>query len=160
VKLREKYNIANKEDVKLFLCSTDTPDGALCAHVLDKFLKENEDLPFGNVQAIKIPALQVAEMEPFITTGLKKLRKEIYAKIDKYSDDKVKIIISITGGYKAVIPCLTMLALERLCDLVYISSEKDGGKGKLIEMKYDENEGKWNFISDENISEPYPYLGG
>lgn len=88
-----------------------------------------------------IKGLQVKDRKKF-NEGMSNLITEIY-KIAGGSWDNV--IINITGGYKATIPFLTILAQVNRCRMYYIFEETDS----LIKIPYIPIDVKWK-IFEEN----------
>ncbi len=126
VKLKEEL----KEDFEIHLLYSDTALSCLAAEILQSAIeyydKFQED--FGRVQIKKIEGLQIWSREEF-SKGMVNLINTIYNIAQEYWDN---IIINITGGYKATIPYLAILAQVNRCPIYYIFEDTDA----LIKIPY------------------------
>lgn len=118
--------IANKAEYKdqileVHLLCTDTQLSQLAASII-------KDLTIPNitfVEPVKIDKLQVKNAKDFEDEGFFNLVKEVQS----IKGDDENVVLNISGGYKALIPPLTLLAqLEKLM-MYYIYEDE----GKLIE---------------------------
>ena len=99
-KLKEKYN-----DIKVYLIATDTIESVLVCKVLQKILEEKNIIVFFEENKDTIQKLQIKNNKDF-KEGLENL----IAKFHKISNKKYSdIILNITGGYKVIIPYLTII---------------------------------------------------
>jgi len=109
-KLQEKY-----EDIEVFLIATDTIESVLISEVLEElFIENNIEANFDNDNIIE--DLQVHNYMKF-KKGLSNLIERLY-KISEYYYEN--IVLNITGGYKALIPYLTIFGQVNSVSLYYI----------------------------------------
>lgn len=106
-KLQEKY-----EDIEVYLIATDTIESVVVCEVLVEVLKNAKFNPKYDV----IDKLQVAEYKAF-KEGLSNLINRLYGIAFNYYDD---LVLNITGGYKAIIPYLTIFGQVNSIPLYYI----------------------------------------
>ncbi len=136
-----RLNLNEGQD-KIILLNSDTPEGVFCArviaHYFRKFIEMDNDMDKG---VLKVEGLQVENAVDFKNCGLKALKGTVNSIIEKYGG-KREIIFNITGGFKAVIPYLTILAWESNKDLVYIFEESESlikiKRPKEISVSYDD----------------------
>ena len=112
-----------KDDLEIYLLYSDTASGRLSAEIIKEFLPKYEEFKNAEIKIKKIENLQIWNEDKF-EKGMKFLIDEIYeiANNGYYWDD---IIINITGGFKATIPYLTILAQINNCPLYYIFENTD-----------------------------------
>ncbi len=111
-KLRDKY-----EDIEVFLIATDTIESVVVCEVLEKVLP---NVKF-NAEYDVIDKLQVENYKDF-KEGLSELIKRLYKIASNYYDN---LILNITGGYKAVIPYLTIFGQVNAVPLYYVFENSD-----------------------------------
>jgi len=114
----------NGEDKVILLCS-DTPDGAFCGLVDQKYISETMKI---SCELKIIDGLEASEGEKFLS-GLKNVAKETKKIINENSDYN-EVIINITGGFKGAIPMLTVLATAKNFRIYYLHMESS----KLIRI--------------------------
>ena len=115
-KLKEKY-----ENVEIYLIATDTIESVLVCEILEKVLLEKGiDVKFDNDNNIII-GLQVQDYLKF-KEGLSFLIRTLY-KISEYYYEN--IVLNITGGYKVIIPYLTIFGQINNIPLYYIFENSD-----------------------------------
>ena len=97
-----------KEDanvqIKVYLICTDTVLSPLCAGIIKCYLKEPFEVKFEENEEHIIKDLRVDNKELFENTGFEGLM----ACIDKIATKPKDCILNISGGYKALIPPLTL----------------------------------------------------
>jgi len=109
-KLQEKY-----KDIEVYLIATDTIESVLVCEVLEEVLIEkNIKVIFDDKNIIQ--KLQVMDYIKF-KEGLLYLIQKLY-KISEYYYEN--IVLNITGGYKAIIPYLTIFGQVNNIPLYYI----------------------------------------
>lgn len=101
-------------DDDVVLLQTDTPDGEVCASVVSKLIEEE----FGaRVRAQKIPGLQVTDPLIFRREGVRNL----FAALGRLeSDAKGPVTLNVTGGFKSVVPYVTLYGLLRRVPVAYL----------------------------------------
>ncbi len=117
--------LANNDVIAIF--STDTEDGKFCAEVNKKVL---ETLAWCKVlEPIVITGLKTKKIrededisESFKKAGLQNLKAKVDNLLSQNYDDKY---FNITGGFKATIPYITILAFEKGMSLFYLYEESD-----------------------------------
>ncbi len=111
------------DDFYIYLFSSDTIVSKLASKVIKEVLNE---LQLGKIHTEMIKGLQIWDKEEF-KKGMSDLISKIYEVADGYWNN---VIINITGGFKATIPFLTILAQLNNCPLYYIFEDTDS----LIEI--------------------------
>jgi len=110
MKLQEKY-----EDIEVYLIATDTIESVLVCEVLEEVLIEKNIKVIFNDKNI-IQKLQVMNYIKF-KEGLLYLIQKLYEISEYYYEN---IVLNITGGYKAIIPYLTIFGQVNNIPLYYI----------------------------------------
>lgn len=119
VKLKEKF----KEEFEIYLLCSDTIKSKLAGEILKEVLNnfplfKNDRVEFSEKSIIE--DLQVYSADNFLRNGLSNLVERIEEISRGYWED---ILINITGGYKVIIPYLTILAQINKVSLYYIFEE-------------------------------------
>ncbi len=120
--------IAEQEgDIEVYLLATDTVLSVLACELICDFLITNKaNFAEGKVKEVHfkskndaIKGLQVKDKKSFEKNGLVNLQKKLnqIANNGFYWDD---CIFNFTGGYKAIIPYITIIAQLKKCPLYYI----------------------------------------
>lgn len=125
-KYNKELGFSNEDIIALF--STDTEDGKFCAEVNKKVL---DKLGWCNVlgpiviTGLKTKKTKEAEniSQSFKDAGLNTLKKEVENLLS--SQNYPHKYFNITGGFKAVIPFATVLAIEKGMSLMYLYEESD-----------------------------------
>lgn len=113
------------ESIKVYLITTDTILSNLSAEILKKFFQDFEFIQID--PAIRqIQNLQVKDVELFENLGMSNLSKVLYKIIEK--DSPENCILNITGGFKGVIPYLTIIGQIKHIPIGYIFE----GSSKII----------------------------
>lgn len=141
IKSLKKLSKELNEDFEIFLLSSDTILSKLAGEVIKENLFKLENFVNKKVELKVISELQVWDREKF-NIGLSNLLTEIYRIANEYWDN---IIINITGGYKATLPYLTILAQINKCPIYYIFEVTDA----LIKIPYIPISINWS-IFEEN----------
>lgn len=119
LKIKEKYFL---DKMHVYLICTDTILSFLSAQILKEFYSCGKDIVFE--EPILINGLSLLDKEIFEKIGLINLITEVN-KIINSDNNKSKFIFNITGGYKAVIPFLTIFGQLMAVDLFYIFETTD-----------------------------------
>ncbi|MEO0224009.1 MAG: putative CRISPR-associated protein [candidate division WOR-3 bacterium] len=115
VKSLKKISEELNEDLEVYLLASDTVLSKLAGEILKECIPEI--IPACNIEQLKIiENLQIWDRKDF-NKGMSNLIYEIYRISGYYWEN---IIINITGGYKATIPYLTILAQLNQCPIYYI----------------------------------------
>ncbi|MCS7299877.1 MAG: putative CRISPR-associated protein [Spirochaetia bacterium] len=109
-----------REDIIVYLLCSDTLVGYACAKALDFIIKDLRILE--DVYVEPIEGIQVSSREDF-ERGMGNLVEEVY-RISQHN--WTDIIFNMTGGFKATIPFVTMLAQLNGCPIYYIFENTDG----------------------------------
>jgi putative CRISPR-associated protein (TIGR02619 family) len=112
MKLQEKY-----EDIEVYLIATDTIESVVVCEILKEVL---DNVKF-NPQYDVIDKLQIEKYKDF-KEGLSNLINRLYGIASNYYDN---LILNITGGYKAVIPYLTIFGQVNSVPLYYVFENSD-----------------------------------
>ncbi len=116
MKLQEKY-----EDIKVYLIATDTIESVVVCEVLKEVLEEKNITVVFEAKKDTIRKLQIKDNKDF-EEGLKNL----IAKFHKISNKKYNdVILNITGGYKVIIPYLTMIGEILEIPIYYIFEDSN-----------------------------------
>ena len=104
---------ASEEDT-IVLLHTDTPDGEACAQVLGNLIEEEFS---ASVQLRRISGLQVTDATRFRREGIKNL----FAELDRLERESPEgMLLNGTGGFKSVVPYLTLFGLLRKVPVTYL----------------------------------------
>lgn len=119
IKIKEEIG----EDLKIYFLCSDTILSKLAAEIIEEIIEEEkiDELNGIDVEIKVIEGLQIWDRKEF-NKGMSNLISEIYSISDGYWEN---MIINITGGYKATIPYLTILAQLNNCPIYYIFEETD-----------------------------------
>lgn len=102
------------------LISSDTVDGFLCAELLREIIQDR----FGcQVEISKIEGLQADDGDLFRRKGLKNLFNELFNRLEGHQYEE--IILNPTGGYKSVVPYLTIFGMIFNKPVQYIHEESE-----------------------------------
>lgn len=117
IKLKENL----QDDFEVYLFSSDTILGRLAGEILEEGLKKLPEFEDGRITLDIIGDLQVKDSKKFMN-GMRNLIEKTFKITNGYWDNTV---INITGGYKATIPYLTILAQLNGCPIYYIFEDQD-----------------------------------
>jgi len=137
IKLKEKF----KEDFEIYLLYSDTVISKLAGEVLKEVLSQLEKFKNSKIYLDIVKDLQVWDNNKF-KNGMVNLINKTYQIADGYFQN---IIFNITGGYKATVPYLTILAQVNRVPIYYIFEETDA----LMEIPYIPLDINWK-IFEEN----------
>lgn len=101
------------EQADIYLLCTETVTSCMCGRVLERYLGERANVKI-------IPDLQVKNAKDFEEKGFLSLIENIKF-ICENKDDKV--VLNISGGYKALIPAMTLVAQLEKIPLYYLFEE-------------------------------------
>ncbi len=120
IKSLTKISEELKEDLEVYLLASDTVLSRLAGEILQEFIPKI--VPKCEVKKLEIiKDLQIWDRKDF-NKGMSNLISKIYEISDEYWDN---VVINITGGYKATIPYLTILAQINNCPIYYIFEDTD-----------------------------------
>jgi len=109
------------ESDTVILLATDTADGRACAHAVRGVLLRNFGLPDAQVKVVRVNGLQVRDADRLRRIGLPALVEETLKLIEdpqlRYGGE---IILNPTGGFKGVVPFLTVLGMLFSLRTVYV----------------------------------------
>jgi putative CRISPR-associated protein (TIGR02619 family) len=121
--------IADKEEVNIHLLATDTILSVLSAQIIGKWFEGKQNVTFNVTYGQDvIKDLQIENLTDF-KKGLRNLVERFY-KIYSTNPNPKEYILNITGGYKGLIPYMTLLGQITKIDLNYKFEET----GNLIEI--------------------------
>ena len=133
----------NRDEDRVVLLFSDTPEGAFCARgnaiYINEHIAQCESVNGTNKDVRKIRGLKIDTAKDFILMGLNNLRA-IVVDLFKNKRDKDEIYFNFTGGYKGEIPLITILAKNWFngVPLFYLFEPKNK-KPELIKMIVKEN---------------------
>lgn len=109
-----RLGVTAEDRVRLF-CS-DTSDGILCARVVTQYLKRRMDIP--DTEFFRVKGLQVDNAACFRRQGMVQLVRLLTDEGNKVAWQNV--ILNFTGGYKALAPIMTLVAMLFRSELAYM----------------------------------------
>lgn len=122
-----------KEDIEVHLITTDTVSSVIAARIIAGFLLKiipgikvhyQQEIYEGGEKAGSIIAdLQVTDRDKFARDGLRRLADKINQLVANHGREN--LVINITGGYKAVIPYLTIMAQIYELPIYYVFEDTD-----------------------------------
>jgi CRISPR/Cas system-associated protein Csm6 len=119
VKLKEEL----KDEFEIYLLCSDTILGKLAGEIIENFITFNLDMFNAiNIKCDLIEDLQVKDRAKFSQEGMTNIIKKLYNISNSFWDN---LIINITGGFKAIIPYLTILGQINRCPIYYIFEATD-----------------------------------
>lgn len=134
-----------KETVEVYLICSETILSRLAAECIKKWFEENMNFEIKNSNVIK--GLQVKDRKIFETEGL----LELFDEIEKIAEGNWKeICINLTGGYKAIIPFLTIVGQIYGSPLYYIFEESESDKYELIKIPQTPIDVNWSEFEKYN----------
>lgn len=113
------------KDDRVVLLATDSYLGRVCADETARLIANGFGLPDSSVEKVRVEGLQVADAECLRRAGLPNFVREVCRRVEanRYQYD---VILCPVGGYKGVIPFLTVLGmafrLPSLYTFEYINS--------------------------------------
>ncbi|SDL41713.1 putative CRISPR-associated protein, APE2256 family [Clostridium cochlearium] len=111
----------NKDDI-LFFLSTDTREGKLASQILKDYFNENYN---SRAYIENIEGLQVNDAEVFRKKGIKNLIEKMLDILEKYQYEE-DIIFNPTGGFKGVVPYITLTGMIYKKKITYIFEQTEG----------------------------------
>lgn len=115
-----------KDKFHIYLLCSDTILSKLAGEIIRANLEQITEFEDDDISLRVIKKLQIWDLSDF-KKGMSNLISEIYEIARGYWKD---VIINITGGYKATVPFLTILAQINQCSIYYIFEDTDS----LIEI--------------------------
>jgi putative CRISPR-associated protein (TIGR02619 family) len=100
---------------KVVLLHTETEDGLICAENVSELIKKHFNL---SSTLVKVTGLQVKDALKFRKIGIQNLFKELDHLVYGYAPENV--ILNGTGGFKGVVPYLTLYGLLNRISTLYL----------------------------------------
>jgi len=123
--IKSIIKIAKDEPVIVHLLATDSILSVLAAEIIKDWFQNKQATKFNNsYQQDVIQDLQVESIKDF-KQGLTNLVTRFYVIVGKYFEPK-EFVLNITGGYKALIPFMTILGQVNRIDIRYIFEDTEG----------------------------------
>lgn len=153
--LPTNMKVINKK-VDLYFISTDSLTGILASEILYEFTK-NKVITFNydnititydlNKESLKtdsiflIENLNVNNSQLFKTYGVNNLFKKLDDILDNYKDKEVRLLYSVTGGHKLIVPFVTIHSYLKVIDSYYIFNDKHAMLYKIprVSLSLDEH---------------------
>ncbi|MCS7306218.1 MAG: putative CRISPR-associated protein [Thermoguttaceae bacterium] len=111
-----KLRLSKNEEVVLL--HTETEEGRLCAEAVQQVLEEELGVC---CRLVQIEGLQVHDAERFRRVGIQKLFETLCKETERAPENPdQKVILNATGGFKSVVPYLTLFGLLHRLEVVYI----------------------------------------
>lgn len=124
--IKSLFKLGIGNDDVVYLYATETIDGKLCAEVLEDSIKQKFSC---KVTTEEIKGLQVSNPELFKKTGIRNYIDKA-TKIIEDNRYSYKLILNITGGFKAVVPYTTLLGMLFQIPVFYVFEDTQS----LIEL--------------------------
>jgi len=128
VKSLLKLRKAEKDHLEVYLLATDTVTSRLACEIIKAAFEKNvfntgQDIKvyFNEMQDV-ITGLQMENYAEFVKTGAPQFVRRINKLVE---NDFNGTIFNISGGYKGLIPFMTIMAQVNNCDVVYIYEDSD-----------------------------------
>lgn len=130
IKSLTKLQQERKEKLEVYLITTDTNSSYLAAEIVKEYFENKEGITI--LQTSRIENLQIRDFSKFekgkdnLIKTISDLMKEFSKNVDEGKRKKYyrnKVIFNITGGYKGIIPIITILAQLYECEIFYIFEE-------------------------------------
>ena len=119
LKLKEEKN----DNLDVYLLATDTVASSLAAEIVKEILEGEENLKVHfNPEYDVIKDLQVEDTISFVRYGLANLINRIENIVCSYYGN---VVFNITGGYKGVIPYMTIMGIVNQCEIKYIYEDSE-----------------------------------
>ena len=132
----------------VYLLTTDTVLPRLAATIMEQYFRAKPRKRLSIKEIVIIKNLQVADASRFKNIGLGKLIRQI----DTISaGDYTNLVFNITGGYKAVIPYLTLMAQAHRIPAYYVFEEAK--EKQLLEIPLAPVEIDWESFVAHHFSE-------
>lgn len=116
--IMDQYHAGDRKT--FFILSSDTGKGVFCARILQALLMKHYGVDFGDINILVVPGLKE---DPHSQNEIENLMHNL---LDKVSDSllnnsggMVDNLIVMTGGFKSIIPCLTLVATLFGLGMVY-----------------------------------------
>lgn len=120
----DRLNITSND--KIVLLSSDNAPGKACSNCLRNLIHSHYDIPYDNIIIERIEGLQVYDSQLLKQVGLKNfISKSLKYIADKTLAYQYDIIINPTGGFKGVLPFLTILGMLYGKKTIYIFEFSD-----------------------------------
>lgn len=119
------YRLKVNGDDQVVLLHTETDDGEVCAEALRQVI---EDELGANCEIRRIEGLQIHDGERFRKVGIYNLFKVLGEECAEWKDEAAnerEVILNTTGGFKAVVPYITLFGLFHGIEVVYIFEWSD-----------------------------------
>jgi len=104
----------NEKDIRINLIVTDTLAGRICAEILEEYFIENFEV---DTNLIKINNLQVYDSSEF-ELGVSNFISKVYDIIESFGKDN--ILLNPTGGFKSLVPYISLLGMIKKIPIFYI----------------------------------------
>lgn len=137
-----------KDDLEIYLLSTDTILSFLTAKILkdvfiEKYSQQSPSMKVKKIEAVK--GLRVEKRKTFEQEGVVGLINMIDNMAEGYYGN---VIFNMTGGYKAIIPYLTIMAQINSVPLYYTFEDTEGMKEELLRIPQAPIDIKWELFEE------------
>ena len=124
LKLKEKFG-----GIKVHFMATDTILSSLSAEIVAKYLGNKKIETNFDKERDVIRDLQIEDAKEFEKNGLVNLVDRVYRIINEQYYEN--IILNITGGYKAIIPYMTIMGQVNNIPIYYIFEDTEIGRAHV-----------------------------
>ena len=124
LKMMLNLKYLNKDNDRVKLLFSDTPDCTFCARANALYIKKHLAKCDYEHDVIKIDGLEVKEAHTFLN-GLENLISQLEKIKEDAKEKNFDIVFNITGGYKGVIPFISFFARKHKLSLYYLYQDSD-----------------------------------
>ncbi len=111
------HSLNVRTDDRILLLTTETPDGLICAEEVARLLHNKCRV---QCQIAKIEGLQVGDATRFRRVGIQKLFDALDHHCGDLTDGGLQTVLNVTGGFKSVVPYVTLYGLLHQLPVVYL----------------------------------------
>jgi guanosine-3',5'-bis(diphosphate) 3'-pyrophosphohydrolase len=107
---------------QVILLASDTPEGKATANVVGKLVEQKLG---ASASTRSIEGLQVGSAQDFRRNGIRNLIRVAKHEVESAKSAGKDVVFNVTGGFKAVVPYLTLLGMFEDVDIVYVYEQSD-----------------------------------
>ncbi|MBZ0181539.1 MAG: hypothetical protein K8F60_03720 [Melioribacteraceae bacterium] len=116
-------NSNQHKKISIFLLASDTILSVLAAECIKEFFNKNSQIISNillNIEIKTIDRLDVHSKDSFENVGLPNLSNQIVAIVNNHSPQNANVLLNISGGYKGIIPFVTIIGQVLEIDIYYL----------------------------------------
>ena len=104
------------------LLASDTDDGMAAAEAVCRIVEEKLG---AKARAVRVNGLQVRDLGAFRQEGVRNLLRAAVLEADAARKAGERVVFNVTGGFKGVVPYLTLLGMFEGIDVIYVYETSD-----------------------------------